>query len=333
MESYPLFSIIVLNYNGKKVLLQCMDSVLKTEYPNFEVILVDNHSSDGSIEEAEVLFKGLNIVKIIKNPAPLFYTGGCNIGFNHSKGKYILFLTNDTEVDANWLIEIHKAFQDKKVGAVSPKVLYYYDPGIIDNLGQNVDIFGFGFGRSNKKTDTKEYERPEEIFAANGVAIAVRRDLFELVGLFDDRYLFYYEDLDLSWRIRLCGFKIVTCPAARVFHKVSKTTRVFSSTRELSFHARKNRIATLIKNYSLVNVFIIMPASLLLYLLIYIKEAIFDRNLPMANTIVLSIKWNIQNFPYLASKRKIVQSRIRKVRDSAITKLMFKLPLLFKYGA
>ncbi len=332
MEEFPLFSVIILNYNGKKVLQSCIGSVLKTDYPDFEIVLVDNCSTDGSIEEAEAAFQGLKNLKIIKNPRPLFYAGGNNVGFSHARGKYVVFLNSDTEVDPQWLKELARGFRNEGVGAVSPKVVYYSNPATIDNVGQDLDIFGFGFGRGTNQKDSNRFNEPTEIFSASGVAMAARRDILQRVGVFDDKFIFYYEDTDLSWRIRLSGYKIMVVPRARVYHKVSQTTRRYSAIKELSYNARKNRIATMFRNYAFINLFLFLPVTLLFYFLMYIKELLVDGNRGMANTVIDAIKWNIDNLSDNLAKRHEVQKNIRKVGELEILGKMHKFPLLIRYG-
>lgn len=328
MSEIPSFSIVVLNYNGKQVLLKCLESLLKTEYPSFEIILVDNHSSDGSIEEIEDKFNDLSILKIIKNHEPLFYAGGNNVGIKHAKGKYLIFLNNDTEVHKDWLMNLLEVFKDTSVGAVSPKILYYSDQNIIDNIGGELDLFGFGFGRAHNFTNSKQFDLNTEVFFASGVAMAVRKDILDAIGDFDDKFIFYSEDVDLSWRIRLYGYNILSASQSKIFHKVSKTTKVFSTKKELAFHSRKNRIAMLLKNYSVVNIFLFLPVTILIYLVIFFKEAIISRDLSLAKTAVDALKWNLDNFDYIMAKRKTVQKQIRKINDGAIIKKMRKFPLL-----
>ena len=332
MEKTPKFSVIVLNYNGNKVLRPCIESVLKSDYPNFEIILVDNHSIDGSIEDVEQAFKNEPRIVFVKNDRPRYYAGGNTIGFEHSSGDFAVFINNDTEVEKNWLNGMEALFRDTAVGAVQPKILYHYTPDTIDNVGQEMDIFGFGFGRGHKQKDRGQFDKEEEIFFASGVAFSARSSLLKQIGVFDEAYVFYYEDTDLSWRIRLAGFKILYCPASVVYHKVSKTTRVFSSAQELSFHARKNRLATLLRNYNFRNLCIFLPGTLLIYLLLYLKEIFVNRNVSLANTVILSIVWNLRNYGYNISKRRIVQTELRKINDGDIIKLMSKTPLFLKYG-
>lgn len=332
MLEYPLVSLIILNHNGRHILRSCIESVLKTEYPRFEILLVDNASTDGSIEEIEDLYRGCSNLKIIKNDIPLFCAGGFNTGIKHARGDYIVFLNNDVEFDTAWLKELVDVFRDNEIGAAQPKIMNYYHREIIDHAGGEVDLFGFGFGRGHNKQDRGQFDNNDEIFYASDIAMIIKSALLEKAGIFDDKFLFYCEDLDLSWRIRLLGYKIKFCPSSIVFHKFSKTVGTLSKREELSFHVRKNRITMLLKNYSLFNIVIFLPITLLMHLLIYLKNIFIDKNLSLANTTIAAIKWNFINIRYIIAQRKIVQKKIRRVKDNAITGKMHKIPLFLKYG-
>lgn len=312
--------------------MPCIESVLTTNYPNFEVILVDNHSNDGSIEDVEKKYGNEKKLTIIKNDRPRYYAGGNNIGFEHSRGEITVFINNDTEVDPQWLHELAIPFSEACVAAVQPKILYHHAPDTIDNVGQEFDVLGFGFGRSHNQKDHGQFEASREICFASGVAFAARSELLKRIGVFDENYIFYYEDTDLSWRIRLAGYKIIFWPRSRVFHKVSKTTRIFSTVQELAFHSRKNRIATMIRNYSLITLLLFLPGTLLMYLLMYIKERLLDKNIALANTTVKALRWNITHWKENAKHRAFCQTNIRLVSDLKILRWFHKFPLIFKYG-
>ncbi|HNX81568.1 MAG TPA: glycosyltransferase family 2 protein [Candidatus Omnitrophota bacterium] len=332
MSNEPLISVIVLNYNGKKVLLPCIESVLKTKYPNFEIVLVDNCSQDGSIEDIERIYQSETRLRIVKNDCPHYYAGGNNIGFENSRGAIAVFINNDTEVDPAWLTEIRVAFDNPAVAAVQPKILYHHTPDTIDNVGQEFDVFGFGFGRNHNQKDRGQCNAIQEICFASGVAFAARSALLKRIGVFDEDYIFYYEDTDLSWRIRLAGYSIIYRPQAVVYHKVSKTTRVFSSVQELAFHSRKNRIATMLRNYSLISLLVFLPGTLCIYALMAFKELIIERNPALARTTAAALRWNITHWKDNSRHRDFCQKQIRLVSDLKILRWLHTFPLIFKYG-
>ena len=249
----PKFSIVLVNYNGKGFTAECVRSVLNSNYSNFEIILVDNASTDGSIEEIESLFGTDKRLKIIRNKQNLHFVGGNNIGLKNSSGEFAILLNNDTEAEPNWLKEIALVMQDRNICASQPKILRYDNPSIIDNTGGSLDRYGYAHGRGHDELDKNQYNEVDEIFYAGATAMVLRMDTLKEVGILDTKFLIYAEDVDLSWRIRLRGYSICYIPKSIVYHKGSKTVfrhpgkiRVF----ELS---RTNRLSTLIKNYSFYN--------------------------------------------------------------------------------
>ncbi len=332
MVDSPLVSLIILNYNGKPVLRACLVSVLKTDYPNYEILVVDNASTDDSINEILDLCQQHKNLRVIKNDKPMFCAGGFNTGIKHAAGQYLVFLNNDTEFDKDWLRELLKTFDSADVAAVQPKILNHCQRNIIDHAGGCLDVFGFGFGRGHGEIDHGQYDVDSEIFYANDIAMAVRKNVLDKIGGFDDKFLFYSEDVDLCWRMRLQGYKAMFCHKAKVYHKSSQTVGKFSPKAELSFHARKNRLRMLMKNFNTLSLLFILPVTCSIYILMCLKEVFADGNLGLANTAIMAFKWNIKNLKDSLKVRREVQDKIRKVSEWGIIRKMYKFPLLIRYG-
>lgn len=317
---FPLVSIIVLNFNGRNILLPCLYSVLRSDYPNFELIFVDNASTDGSAEEVEKLFRSDSRVKIVRNDRNLGYAEGNNIGIKHARGEIIVFLNNDTKVDISWLKEIVKVFkEDRMVGAAQPKVLNYYSPKKIDTLGGLINFYGFAGGGNLGINDIARLDT-REIFFAVGSAMVVKKKLLEEVGSFDPNFFMYCEDVDLSWRIRLRGYKILLIPRAIVYHRISFTVKKTPSITTI-WHLRKNRVTMLIKNYEIKNLMKAILVVVPIYVVNFMRE-IADKDLKKAFTNISSLVYNLKNLKNIWYERIIVQQKIRRVSDNEILKLV-----------
>jgi GT2 family glycosyltransferase len=333
LEKNPLVSIIIVNYNGIKFIERCLSSVLNSDYPNFEVIFVDNASTDGSYELVKKLFGSDPRLTIIRNNKNLGFTGGNNIGFWYAKGDYIIFLNNDTEVSQNWLrvlVEIMNS--DLRIGAAQCKLLNLYDKRRIDSAGQFIDPLGYGYPRSYEE-DKGQYDNVEEIFYADGATLIVKRPAINQVLLnglpFDPDYFpIYYEDADLCWRVRLRGYKVILIPTSIVYHARS-AAKLHKLSSYLIFSHVKNRIMTLIKNYGLGNLIKYMP---LLLFFETIRAMILLKIKPDHSIAILkAILWNLKNLKKTWKKRLIVQQFIRKVPDSYIMKYMTKFTPVHLY--
>ncbi|MFH0790112.1 MAG: glycosyltransferase family 2 protein [Candidatus Omnitrophota bacterium] len=322
LYSFPLISVVVLNYNGQGFLDDCLESVLKSDYNNFELILVDNASTDNSFKSAEMKFGGYPHFKMIQNSENLFFAEGNNRGIKEAKGEYVVVLNNDTVVQPNWLREIAYVMQDKTIGAAQPKILSQKDPSRIDYAGADLDKYGYARGRGYGELDAGQFNKAEQIFYAGGTAMVVRKSIFDEVGFFDAKFGAHWEDVDLSWRIRLRGYKIMFIPKAVVYHKGSQSMSLFVAKYRVAWYVRKNRIAGLIKNYSLFNLVKRLPVLLLIYWLISMKELVFDRSIKLAMSSVLAVIWNIKELPYILRQRKLVQTKIRVVSDAQVVNFM-----------
>jgi len=210
-------TVIVVNFNGMPYIESCLRSVLKQNFSDFEVIVVDNKSSDGSLEYARRTFPDLLLVANDKN---LGYTGGINSGISRAKGRYFAPLNVDTEVEKNWLgamVEFMDANPD--AGAVTPKSLLYRDRGKVGAMGLNIHITGLGFVRGLNRQDSDLPKEPFQVASVSGCSFLIRREIVELMGGLNEDNFMYYDDVDLSWMINLMGYKIYCVPQSVVYHE------------------------------------------------------------------------------------------------------------------
>lgn len=332
MDTHPFVSVVIVNYNGKGFLRQCIESVLGSEYPDFEIVLVDNASTDGSIQEIRDAFGRDTRLRIVISERNLLYTGGYNTGIRNAAGELIVCLNNDTEVDRRWLTHIAAVMQDASIGAAVPKILLYGTaPQRIDYVGAGIDRYGFAIGYGAGEVDNGSYDQLRDVFYAGGTAMVLRRRVIEQVGVFDERFGMHWEETDLSWRIRLAGYRIVVIPQAKVYHKGSLTMKKFSSKPDVAWYIKKNRLAGLIKNYSLANVLTKVPFLIFVYAGIFLRELFVLRDARSAWSSARAVGWNIVSLPYLLRARRDVQRRIRIVTDKQIMRFMHQRSLAWEF--
>lgn len=238
-------SIVILNYNGLSVLPACLVAVHGQELEGgFEVIVVDNASSDGS---AAWIRREQPWVHLVDAGANLGFAGGNNLGIRHARGPYVVLLNNDTAVQPGWLAAlVGAADAEPKAGAVTSKLVFMDRPGTIQNAGCLLLSDGSGGDRGSQQADVGQFDRSEEVFAFCGAGVLLRRQALEDVGNFDEAFFMYYEDLDLSWRMRLRGWTVLYEPGAVIEHVHAGSSGEGSPF--FIFHADRNRLLMVLKN-------------------------------------------------------------------------------------
>jgi GT2 family glycosyltransferase len=241
----PSASVIVLNLNGKRYLNGCIESLLSQQLSGGkEIIVVDNGSSDGSVEHVRTQWPQVCVVEADRN---LGFAEGNNLGIAQARGHHIVLLNNDTRARPGWLAALVSAADaDDSIGAVTSKLVYMRQPDIIQNAGSLLLSDGSAGDRGSDEVDVGQYDSREEVFAACGCAMLVKRAALTDAGLFDPTFFCYYEDTDLSWRMRLRGWRILYEPAASVEHLHSGTSVEWSPF--FTFHVDRNRLFMILKN-------------------------------------------------------------------------------------
>ena len=250
MTFTPLVSLIVLNWNGKQYLETCLSSLLNQTYPNLEIIFVDNGSTDGSVEFVRQNYStALNALIIVEHDVNLGFAAGVNSGIAVSKGKYIATVNNDTEADPDWITELVNAMEsDSGIGSCASKMLRFYDRIRIDSAGTIVYQNGNAYDRGADEEDIGQYDHQEEVFGACAGAALYRRQMLDEIGLFDKDYFAYFEDVDLSFRMHLFGWRCMYVPTAIVYHMHSGTSKVASPFK--IYHLERNKLWNMWKYYS-----------------------------------------------------------------------------------
>jgi len=246
----PLISVIILNWNGKKIIGNCLDSIKKQICQNLEAIVVDNASCDGS---RDFIKENYPEVKLIENRSNLGFGAGNNVGIKQAKGEFIMVLNNDARLEPNCIEELKNSIQkDKRFGACATKVLLDHGANLIDVAGLAVCLDGLSIGRGRLE-DKDKFNEEEEVFFSSGCASLYRREMLEDISLneefYDGDFFAYAEDTDLGWRSRLAGWKCIYNPKAIVYHSHSASTSSYSALK--AFLVERNRIWVVIKNFPL----------------------------------------------------------------------------------
>lgn len=224
----PKVSIVVLNYNGEDFIRECLDSIEAQIYRDFELLVVDNASADGSWETVRDWCERHGHVAI-RNAENLGYSEGNNVGIRRAKGEFVLVLNNDTVVDPDWLRELVAATEAHPDFDMFASQIRSFDrPDLLDTIG--IIVYRDGMSRGLGRLEPVErYQEPREVFAPSGCAGLYRRSVLEAVGMFPADFFAYCEDMDLGMRIRLAGGRCWYVPTAVVRHHYSATAGKYSS--------------------------------------------------------------------------------------------------------
>ncbi len=320
MEKKNLVSIVIVNWNGKRWLKKCLGSLQNQTYKKAEIVVVDNASSDGSIE---YLNKYYPKVKIVKNKENLGYPRAVNIGIKASFGEYLLLINNDTWVMQDFVENLLDFYKNNSYSVISP-VVKEYDGGKATVNLPNIDPTG-------SPAYFYKMERKDKLFYMSSSYFCSRKVYEDTLG-FDDNYFAYYEDVDWFWRLNLLRKTFSYTSNVFIFHSGAGSTGK-GIRYNLFLWRNQNALQTLLKNYSALTLVIILPIYILqniieiLYFLILFR---FD----IATSYVQGWVFNIKNFKKIMKKRKWIQER-RKISDLEIVKKMYlgpaKLKMLLSY--
>ena len=240
-------SVVVPNWNGMRFVGMCLDSLAKLDFEDYEVIVVDNGSADGSREMIEEQYPD---VKLLKLPDNMGFAIACNEGIKASNAEYIVLLNNDIEVTPDWLRELYEGMErHPECGMGTTKMMFLDQRDVFYNTGDLFHSWSAGGGRGQGEKDVGQYEKEDYVFGACAGAGIYRREFFNQVGLFDEDFFIFAEDVDLNMRGQLQGLKAVYLPKAKVYHIGTATVGLYSD--RYVYLCKRNDIWVFIKNYSL----------------------------------------------------------------------------------
>lgn len=295
-------TVVIPNLNGERFLKDCLDSLFDQSFRDFDVVLVDNNSSDGSIELVKSLYPE---VEVIRNKANLGFARAVNQGIAKASGNYIVLLNNDTVLEREWLaslVEAADASGDEFMFFAS-KILRMEDERIIESTGDSLGFTGMPYPLNYEEIDDGRFEKPFPVFSACAAGALYKRKLFDEIGLFDEDFFAYHEDTDLCFRAQLRGFKGLFVPKARMYHRVGGTSSRIGDFER--YYGTRNFAFLIIKN---------MPASLMArsaHKLAFVQAVFLMRAIKRLSfgPLLKAHASTLKNVPRLLKKRREIQKR------------------------
>ena len=303
-----LISIIILNYNAGKFLLECVESIYKSENKNFEVILVDNASNDKTFRECKEKFSDITLIENEKN---LGYCEGNNVGIRRAKGEFVVVLNPDTVVKPDWLNALIHAYESNGEGIYQPKILASTDHNMLLSSGQITQLFGFGYSRGKGEKDMNEFNKLEKISYASGTCLFTSKKILEKLNLFDSFLFAYHDDLDLCWRGALLGINSFYVPQSIVFHPIEGYS--FKWSKFKFYLMERNRQYCILTHFSKSTYFKMLPALILVDLavsLFYMKKGMLIIKLKSSLNILKNTKKISEKYNQIQSQRKYSDKEI-----------------------
>lgn len=318
-------AVIIANWNGKKFLKDCLDSLRGQTLRDFKTILVDNGSTDGSVHFLKENFPEVEIKEVSSNVGfAAGYNLGIRLALKDPNIRWIIALNNDTKLHEKFIEEMLncvKRYPD--AGSIQPKILNFYDEDRLDCAGITIAGDGTAHNRGYGKKDGGQFDTEEEIFGTNATAALYTRESLEKSKMpsdsfFDREFFAYYEDVDLAWRMRLCGFKAYFCPKALVWHMHSATTGKSSLFK--AYYLHRNYFFTVFKNYPAGIMIVTLGRRLVSYLRLVFnifknkkRESEFSEGKGKGSVALAILRaWAgvLRNLPKICADRR----RIRKTR-------------------
>ncbi len=301
----PAVTVIVVNYNGRRFLDELLQGLQRQSYSDFETLLIDNASSDGSADYVRQNYPGVQVVAQSQN---LGFSTAANRGVRRSRARWVALLNTDLKLDPNWLQELVRVGEsDPEIAAVAGKMRLYDRPALLNGVGGCMNRLGYTWDRGMLEPDRGQYDRPAEVLFACAGAALFRRQTFLQVGGFDRRFFMYHEDVDLGWRLWLLGFRILTAPRAVVYHHFGGTTGQCGGRLWRELMGERHNLRTLLKNYQWRN---LLPC---LWQLLLLPQRPYRKAQQLVNFL-----WNLVWLPEtLLARRRIQKQRSRNDRELA----------------
>lgn len=322
----PLISVIIVNFNGRRWLEKCLRSITDQSYTNYEIIFVDNASTDDSVAFIKKYFPK---VLVIRSNVNLGFAGGNNLGYKKSKGKYIVLLNNDTYVEKNYLKNLVTAFKkNNKIAVVQSKIILM-NKRELDTCGGFWTSTSFLYYYGNYKDPSLPiYNKPFPVFTVKAASVMIKREIIEKVGLFDNDFWNYYEEGDFCHRVWLAGYECWYWPSAICHHEMGGTSRI-QNYELIQYHNFKNKLMSFTKNFELLNLIYIVPIFVLLNIGIGVVW-LFKGRYKYSIQLFRALLWNVTNLPKNIKKRQIV-NKFRVKSDSEIFNIVKKSPKFIYY--
>lgn len=271
LQKEPLVYIILVNYRTVNDTIECVESLKQIKYKNYNIVVVDNYSNDGSLEKLEEC-TGIKVIESRENKG---FAGGNNIAIEYAlknKAEYILLLNNDTTVDPDFLSELIRN-DSEEVGILTGKILFYTDRNMLWYAGGQISKIKGTTEVNGYKIDKGQYNENKYVTFASGCCMLIKRNLIEKIGLLKEDYFLYFEDSDYCARVQKSGYKIKYCAKSIIYHKVSTSTGKYSY--NYLYYFTRNRL--LFINDNLEGIYKI-SAYIYSLIFIFIKSVIRKQN-------------------------------------------------------
>jgi hypothetical protein len=325
----PFITVVILNWNGKKWLEKCLGTLFKTSYTNKEVIVVNNGSTDSS---KDYLKKKYPQVRVIELKVNVGYAKANTIGVEQAKGKYVLFLNNDTEVTPGFIEPLVAIMEEQKdVGAVQPQMRSMINRDLLDAAGMFFTKTGFlyYYGYA-KKHNLKIYQQQFETFSIKGACFIMETKEYLRLGGFDEDFVCYVEETDLCHRIWLSGKRILYEPKSVMYHYGGGDMHVMTKDELTTFRAFRNRMYSFLKNFSFIELLRLVPLHIAICE-IFIFYTLLSGKWKKALYAQVGVFAWIYNLPEILVKRRHIQKDIRKISDKELLKKITREPRLSYY--
>ena len=289
----PKVNIIIVTYNSRQNLEICLRSLFDQSYQNYDITISDNGSQDNSLEFVKEHFPK---VRLIENGSNFGYSEGNNIGVRMTDGDYVAVVNNDAEFDRDWLKNLIAVIRtDAGIGAVTSKILFFDDRKKINCLGNTVHFSGLVFCQKIGQSSSR-YNEVLEVPATSGAAFVISRKVINQFGnLFDNAYWMSVEDTDLSWRLRMAGYKIMAVPASVAYHKYD-----LKFTPDKLYHLECGRYLWIFKNYSFPTIFLLLPSFFLTEMVVWTFACLKGWTY---------LKMKFRSYVWLIRKRRVIRQR------------------------
>ena len=306
-------SVILVNYNGIHLLKSCIESLYSQSFKDVEIILVDNASQDGSIEYVGTVFPDVKIVPLPRNTG---FAGANNEGLKRAKGRYIMLINNDAEVDKNCIERLYAEMESHTDVGIGATRMMVYGENTIDSAGDGFSTNLKGFKRGEGLSPDL-FDRGEHVFGACAGAALYRRAMIEKIGFMDEDFFLIQEDADLNFRAQLAGWKVMYVPSAVVYHKVRSTIGHMSDI--AIYYTLRNSELVRIKNIPFTVFLRCLPeyavGEILDFIYFAVKHGKFTTYIKAKLDVLKSLQKTLK-------KRKNIMERIRKVDNEYVYGIM-----------
>lgn len=329
LKSNPKVSIVILNYNGKRWLEQCLPTIKKIKYKPLEVIIVNNGSTDDSGDFVRKKYPGFKLIELQPNRG---FAGANNIGVKHASGKYVLIINNDTEVPPGFLKPmVDRMEEDKTIGVIQPKIRSLRKKHLLDAACSFYTSTGFqyhyGYYQSQSK---KQYNKEHYVYSAKGACLFTRRKEYLKFGGLDEDFICYVEESDFCHRMWLAGYKVLYLPKSYIYHWGGGDMSVMERSETTIYRSFRNRFYSYFKNLSLIELIKLLPVHII-FCEAMIFSAFIRGIIRYGLAAQLGTLWWIFHLPRILKKRRYVQNKIRKVADHEFLPLIKHDPPISYY--